>query len=232
MKIFYHAGTTSHPYRSIMAEQQDIVIDGFTIPVSRLVIADQTHSNIVHICSESDAGAGIDEHPQIPIADGLISNIPNLWLMVRTADCTPILLWDESLGVVCALHSGREGTRKNITKAAIDIFMGKYASDPGNIKAIIGAGISKEHYEVSQAVCDEFYHSMALYGLDLKPYKDRHIDIRSAINAQMIALGLNPHNISNITDCTFENKSYFSYRRTGTNNRQINIIGVCHAKNL
>lgn len=232
MKIHYYAGNTQIPYRSLMAKQEDFMAAGVMIPVKRLVIAEQTHSDLVHICTGVDAGAGLGDHPQIPIADALISNCPDLWLLVRTADCTPVFIWDERQKVVCAIHSGREGTRKNICKAAIDIAISHYHSNPEDLKALVGAGISYPHYEVSSRICDEFYHSLAAYGIALAPPKDRHPDIRAAINAQLQACGLSPQNIINIKDCTYENPNYFSFRKTATQNRQINIIGVCNAKNL
>jgi hypothetical protein len=60
--------------------------------------------------------------------------------------------------------------------------------------------------------------------------KNRHIDLRKTLNAQLLKAGIPEINIEHINDCTFENSCYHSYRREKTNNRQINIVGIIHDK--
>ena len=226
MKIFFHLGKRQPDYRSLMSAQNDFVIEDRLIPASRLVIADQTHSNLAHICREVDCGAGLGDHPQIPIVDGLITNIPNQFLLIRTADCTPIILMDSKRMVVAALHSGREGTRKNIAGKAVSLMQQHYGCDPHDIIGYIGAGICHKHYEVSEAIYHEYNESMLAMGLSPVTTLFRHIDIRRSIFQQLIQAGLSFKNIENIHDCTFESEDYHSYRREGSHNRQINLVGI------
>ncbi|MDD4309452.1 MAG: polyphenol oxidase family protein [Candidatus Cloacimonetes bacterium] len=226
MKIFVHLGKRNPDYRSIMRLQQDFMVQDITIPVSRTVIAEQTHSRLVHICTEGDSGAGFGDKPQIQTADGFITNIPNQFLLIRTADCTPVILMDKQQMVVCALHSGREGTRKNISGEAVSLMISHYGCQPRNICAFIGAGICHKHYQVSEDVYSEYNESMLAMGLN--PARDipRHIDIRRGIFQQLIQAGLPFFNIENIHDCTFEDPEYHSFRREGSQNRQINLVGI------
>ncbi len=226
MKIFFHLGSHEPDYRSLMSQQQDFVVDGKTIPVQRLVIADQTHSKQVHICSEADCGAGIGNKPQIPVADGIITNIPNQFLLIRTADCTPIILMDSKQMVVSALHSGREGTRKNIAGEAIRQMKLHFGCNPADITAYIGAGICQQHYEVSREIYDHFIESQKELGLHPAVNLPRHIDIRKSIFQQLRQAGITFKNIENVLECTFENAAYYSFRREGTKNRQINLVGI------
>ncbi len=228
MKIFTYMGDVSKDYRGLMKKHTDFVIEGKTIPVRRTVICEQTHSNRVHVVCEDEAGAGWNEMPQIPIADGLITNIPGLYLLIRTADCFPVVIYDEKKCVVAAIHSGREGTRQNIVVKAIDRFVADFECIPEDLKAIIGAGICQKHYEVDEGTWLDFNQS--LMGIQAEPLDSayRHIDIRRAIRMQLLSAGLVPENIEEIEVCTFESPNYFSYRRDGTLNRQINLIGVCN----
>ncbi|MBP7309931.1 MAG: peptidoglycan editing factor PgeF [Candidatus Cloacimonetes bacterium] len=226
MKIFVHLGKREPDYRNLMREQSDFTLDGITIPASRLVIADQTHSRQVHICREADCGAGLGDKPQIPIVDGLITNIPGQFLLIRTADCTPVILADKEKMVVSALHSGREGTRKNIVEEAVSIMNTHYQCQPKDIVAYIGAGISASHYQVSQGIYDEFVASVTQQGFAHQQDNQRRLDIRHIIFQQLIKAGIPFRNIENIHDCTYENPDYHSYRREGTHNRQINIVGI------
>lgn len=228
MKMFFHLGKREPNYRSLMEQQVDFELQGRTIPVSRLVIADQTHSDLVHLCSETDCGAGLGSKPQIPIVDGFITNIPNQFLLIRTADCTPIILMDNRLMVVSALHSGREGTRKNIAGKAVKLMQEHYGSDPSDICAFIGAGICHQHYEVSEAIYSEYNHSLLEMGLHPATDLHRHINIRKGIFQQLIQAGIPFKNIDNVHDCTFESTDYHSFRREGSHNRQINLVGIVY----
>ncbi|MDD2230223.1 MAG: polyphenol oxidase family protein [Candidatus Cloacimonetes bacterium] len=228
MKLFYHLGKREPDYRSLMKQQADFPLQGRIIPVSRLVIADQTHSNLVHLCSEADCGAGLGSKPQIPIVDGFITNIPNQFLLIRTADCTPIILMDSKRMVVSALHSGREGTRKNIVGNAVRLMQAQYGSNPSDICVFIGAGICHQHYEVSDEIYSEYNHSLLNMGLNPATDLPRHIDIRKGIFQQLIQAGIPFKNIDNIHDCTFESTEYHSFRREGSHNRQINLVGIVY----
>ncbi len=226
MKVFSFFGSSALDYRGLMSRQQDFLIAGQLIPVGRLVILDQTHSSLVHECSESDCGAGLGDHPQIPVADGAITNIPGQFLLVRTADCTPVILSDEVSLTVAAIHSGREGTRKNICAQAVKQMFTNYGCRPENIHAAIGAGICGEHYQVSTEIWEEFQTSFYNAGIQPDLPRHRYIDIPQSIRNQLLHCGLAEENIHLSGICTFDNEAYFSFRRSGTHNRQINIVGI------
>ncbi|MGB4260405.1 MAG: polyphenol oxidase family protein [Candidatus Cloacimonas acidaminovorans] len=228
MKLFYYLGKREPDYRTLMHLQKDFMLEGIKIPVSRLVIAEQTHSKEVHICREIDCGAGIGNKPQIPLADGLITNIPYQYLLIRTADCYPILLMDSRRNVVAGLHCGREGTQKNIVGEAIRKMKSHFYCQLTDIIAIVGAGICHKHYEVSQELFDNFNRALRKMGLEPDITQNRHLNLRKILNAQLIKEGIPEINIENVNDCTFESSNYHSYRREKTNNRQINIVGILY----
>ncbi|HPS38293.1 MAG TPA: polyphenol oxidase family protein [Candidatus Cloacimonadota bacterium] len=226
MKAFSFLGDGSLDYRTLMREQCDLRIQRVHIPIYRLVIAEQTHSCIVHECTEADCGAGLGSHPQILEADGLITSVPNQFVLIRTADCTPVILIDQDLRAVAAIHSGRESTRKNICGKAVRQMIENYGCSPERITALIGAGICAEHYEVSEAIWDEFIHSLEEQGITTDGMLFRHPDVRLTIYRQLIHAGLAAENIQQNTDCTFESDNYFSFRKDGSHNRQINLAGL------
>lgn len=213
-----------------MSEHTDFLVAGIMIPKSRVVIAEQTHSNHVHICTEEDCGAGFDEHPQIADCDALVTNLPEQFLFIRTADCTPLLLYDEVTQSIGAVHSGREGTRKNVVAAAVKAMQDNYSALPENIKAWVGAGICKRHYQVSEDIWSEFFQSCKSQNISMFLADFPHLDIHGVVLQQLKNAGLKAENIDVISVCTFESEIHFSYRRDGTNNRQINIIGMKYGK--
>jgi len=209
-----------------MAAQTDFSIGDKLISASRVVICEQTHSREVHVCREEDSGAGFGAHPQIGVADGMITNIPGQYLLIRTADCTPVLFADKHHRAVGAVHSGREGTRKNIVSRAVELLRTHYGIRAEDLSAWIGAGICARHYQVGQAVYEEFHGSLKNMGIEPAVRDDYTLDIRNCIFQQLIASGIAFRDIEQDHNCTYESQDYHSYRRDGSKNRQINIVGI------
>src|SRR5574344_3056066 len=69
--------------------------------------------------------------------DALTTNIPNVCVCVKTADCIPVLLWDEHTHVVSAVHAGWKGTLQRIVEHNISTLRDVYALDPSGLHAII-----------------------------------------------------------------------------------------------
>jgi len=225
-RIFFHLGAKQPDYRTLIATGKDLLLEGRLIQTSSMVIAEQTHSSLIHVCTEQDCGAGFGDYPQIPIADGLLTNIPGQYLLIRTADCFPVLLYDPVAMAVGSVHSGREGTRQNIAGKAVQEMVDQYGCDPARIVAHVGAGICEDHYEVSEEIYALFNDSLRKDGFCPCTDRPRHLNLRTTIFQQLIRAGLKFINIENHHVCTYEDPGYFSYRRDKGNNRQINLIGI------
>jgi len=135
--------------------------------------------------------------------DAIITDIVNLPLAVKTADCVPILLCDAVTGAIAAIHSGWKGTALNIAPKTITKLCEIYGSEPQNISAFIGPAICGKCYEVGEEVID----AVGLhYAAD-----SRHIDLRSAIFNQLRNIGV--EHITIHKDCTRCNPDlYYSHR--------------------
>ncbi len=107
-RIFIYLGNNTPDYRSLMKAQKDLVLNGRKIPLEALVIVEQTHSDQIHHCTGEDSGAGTRGKAQIPVADGLISDLPIsiFWFVLQI--CTPVLIYDETnFTVVLCIVDGR-----------------------------------------------------------------------------------------------------------------------------
>ncbi len=226
MTTWLHLGTKTPDYRRVMRAQGDILIGDKLVPAGRTVIAEQIAGDGIHICSEADCGAGWGGHPQIAAADALITAVPKQYLLIRTADCYPVLLQDSRHRAVAAIHSGREGTRLNIAGKTVRALAENFGIAPGEITAHIGAGICARHYEVDTATWENFNAGLKALGCAADPSGYRHLDLRLAIFRQLIAAGIPFYNIEQQIVCTLESSVHHSFRRDGTRNRQINLIGL------
>ena len=89
-------------------------------------------------------------------ADGLVSDRPGAYLTIRTADCIPVLLADERVRAVAAVHAGWRGTAEAIVAAAVGTLGERFGSRPEDLWAAIGPGICPTCYEVGPDVAMRF----------------------------------------------------------------------------
>jgi len=82
-----------------------------------------------------------------PKADAIITNQKYLPIAVLTADCCPILVYDDKKKIIAAIHAGWKGAYKDIINKVIK-FMIKKGSELKNMTAAIGPSISLKNYEV------------------------------------------------------------------------------------
>ena len=172
----------------------------------------QIHSNEVVVIDK--------ESFNIPSCDALVTNLPNTPLMVMSADCAPLLMYDDVEDVIAVVHAGRAGTFGNIIKNVIQTMQERYGCEPCNIKVAIGPRICASCYEVSKKEIDE---ARALgYGFTCK---ESHLDIDAILEYQLKECGVLEENIEFLPYCTrCENSEFFSYRAEKVTGRNASVI--------
>ena len=88
--------------------------------------------------------------------DGLITDKPGIALLIKFADCTPIVLYDPIKKVQASVHSGWKGTLKRIASKAIDKMVKEFSCNRKDIFAYMGPSIDQENYEVGPEVYEAF----------------------------------------------------------------------------
>ena len=180
---------------------------------SDIVCSNQTHSTVCRRVDRADKGVGVSREKFQEPADALMTDDESVLLLVRSADCTPILLWDKENKAVAAIHSGWKGTLENIIGSTVNTFSKQYAVPAENICAAIGPCISKESFEVGEDVARMFADKG--YG----EYIDRslekpHIDLVAICAHQLQSEGITSIDVSG--ECTkINNDKYFSHRAQG-----------------
>jgi YfiH family protein len=107
----------------------------------------QVHSDRVVI---SDKPLAKDE-PHVK-ADAIITNNPSVTLMMRFADCVPILLFDPVKRAVGIAHAGWIGTINKIAAKTVTQMQQNFGSQPEDMLAAIGPSIGPDHYPVGDDV--------------------------------------------------------------------------------
>jgi len=88
--------------------------------------------------------------------DGLITDKQNIALLIKYADCTPIVLFDPKKRVQAVVHSGWRGTVKQISLKAIEKLEKEFKSEREDLLVYVGPSIDQDNYEVGTEVYEAF----------------------------------------------------------------------------
>ena len=190
------------------------------LPGAPLLLAKQVHSPDVATVAEAW------DHP--PEADALVTATPGLLIGVVTADCAPVLLSDDTAGVVGAAHAGWRGAHGGVIANTVAAMVALGAA-PGNIRAAIGPTIAQESYEVDAAFREQFDASDARF---FAPGRAGHwqFDLPAYVARQLEQAGIG--RVHDLARDTYADADRFhSYRRAthrgvATQGRQTSVIGL------
>ena len=195
-----------------------IEIDGLDFETGRMAICDQVHSDRYVILNRQHCGAGIRK-PEIAGYDAMITDDRFIIPVVKSADCTPVILVDPLSGARAAIHSGREGTRRGVVTSTLLGLIDTFSAEVDNLLAFIGPSIGAENYEVSEEIFLNFVRST---GVDQPHF--RKLDIKKVIVSQLKSLGIKSDKIIIIEEDTYSNDDFYSYRRDRATGRQIALV--------
>lgn len=156
----------------------------------------------------------------IPETDTLLTNEMSVPILLRYADCTPILLYDPLRHAFAVIHSGWRGTVAGAIPAAVHALRKAFDSRPKDLVAGIGPCIGPCCYEVGDDVVDAvraaFDHAEAL--LPRNGGEHRHFDLWTANRLWLAEVGVK--RVEMAAMCTVCHRDeFFSYRggrgRTG-----------------
>lgn len=151
---------------------------------------------------------------EIEQADALITN-HQLTLVVKYADCVPILMTDGK-GTVAAVHSGWRGTVLNIAGQTVKS-LSKRSVSPQTIKVAIGPCIGPCCFIVQKDVAQKFKDLGFKKEMNLREQNQYQVDLIKINQQLLIHAGVLAHHIDTIDFCTScHTELFFSNRRDGT----------------
>lgn len=160
--------------------------------------------------------------------DAVMTTQKGVCIGVSTADCIPILLYDEAHSAVAAIHAGWRGTVARIVSKTMQEMGNAYGTNPKNLKAIIGPGISLDNFEVGDEVYEQFekaaFHMASI--AEQRPAVAQplkwHINLPLCNKLLLEQAGVREENILLSNICTYDHvDEYFSARRLGDKSGRI-----------
>jgi YfiH family protein len=221
-----NCGLGSNDRKDNVQNNLDIVSKKIGVARNSLFLMNQTHSNkVVTIDKYNKNILKID-------ADALVTNIKNIAISVLTADCVPVLIYDDVNRVVACVHAGWRGAVSGIIKNTLNeiIKIGK----SNKIYVAVGPCIGARNYEVGKDFYDKFLkenNKNEIFFLHNKENKFL-FDLRKYVNYKIKEFDI--EHVENIDFDTYaEKEKFFSFRRSrqlGEKDygRCISTIGLLH----
>jgi hypothetical protein len=176
----------------------------------------QVHGDMLHLepaPTPLDAASGL-------MGDAQATSRPGLALVIKTADCQPVLLAHEAGRFVAALHVGWRGNVLNLPGSAVKRLCAHYGCAPRELYAVRGPSLGPARAE--------FTNFAAEFGEEFISFFDRRtetVDLWRLTRHQLAAAGLDPARVFGIDRCTQSNPAdYFSFRGARTTGRMMSLI--------
>jgi len=177
------------------------VVEATGVPFARLR---QVHGDDVVQVVDDPPGPG----DAVPDADALVTTRRGVGLMVRVADCVPVLLADPGAGVIGAVHAGRLGMTLGVVGSAVEQMRALGADE---IRAWIGPHVCGHCYEVPEEMRREVA-AVVPAATSETSWGTPALDLGAGVAAQLAEAGVSATDVGR---CTLEDEQLHSYRRDG-----------------
>lgn len=207
-----------------VGDDPDLVAENHRRVYAALAIADnavvspyQIHGNRVARVDVEDGGH------VIPETDALITNTPGVVLLLRFADCVPVLFYDPVHHAAGLAHAGWRGVAAQVVPATVRAMVSAFDTQPQDLWAGIGPSIGPDHYAVGPEVVEAITTTLqagdaAKMGIAQQRTGQWYLDLPGAVRAQLKQSGVGTVDTAGI--CTACNThEWYSHRaesgRTG-----------------
>ena len=196
-------------------QNRKVLTEALGIKMESITTAKQVHNNKVAVVARNMRGRGSSDHASaLDGIDAMVTNVPDICLIIQVADCVPVLFYDPVKKVIAAAHAGWRGTVLKIAHNTINSMVKKYKSDPYNIYVGIGPSIGPCCYQVGHEVVHEVTSSLKNSKGLIKIKNDlSYFDLWEANKRQIIEAGVSASNIEVSGICTKDDHdTFFSSR--------------------
>jgi len=191
-----------------VSENRRRVFQSIGRPIESLFDVWQVHGTSV-VCAESPRPLSAPHQK----ADVILTDNPGVTILMRFADCVPILYYDPIHRVVGLAHAGWQGTVRLVAEAAVKAMHNVYGSRPEDILTAIGPSIDMHHYEVGEDVIQKVQDTFGSDASSLLPVHDGAVKFDLWAANQLVLEKSGVRNIELTNLCTAcHTTDWFSHR--------------------
>ena len=162
------------------------------LPQGRAVFAQQIHQDKIY-----DVRDILVERLEVDGYDALVTRQKDLLLVIKMADCAPLLFYDAVTETIAAAHAGRVGTNLGIAEKTVEHLAKNHSIRPSDLRVIIGPSICVNCYQIDRA-------------------KDLHYDLWAENKKQLERAGVRNIEITGLCTACNAHERFYSYRREKT----------------
>lgn len=211
-----HGTTLRNAGNMRLAQNTRALFDQLNIPEEKILRFKQVHSEKLVCVSSLEQMRQIQNGP-LPEADGWIIRGYGMGAAILTADCVPLIVWDEKAEVVGLAHCGWRGVSAALPRLTAEAVLRN--GGKGRLSAWAGPHIQSCCFEVQQDVADLFP------GCVLHKNGKLYVDLNQEIARQLTAVWLKKEDIKLPYYCTCGDKEkFFSYRRDHTKDAMLTFV--------
>lgn len=201
--LAFHVGDN---HKDVVKNQQSLA-QAIGYDLNKLVHMRQIHSDKIVVVDTA-----VHDFNNPPECDALITDQTMVPLMVMTADCTPVLLFDPVQNVIAVVHAGRAGAVKGIVPKTIQKMCSEFGSNIEEISVVLGPSIDGCCYEVGEKIAKEVTDE----GYDFAVIAKKgsfYLEVNAIIKKQLGEIGIKKNKLEDLNICNAcENQDFFSYR--------------------
>ncbi|MEK7296620.1 MAG: peptidoglycan editing factor PgeF [Planctomycetota bacterium] len=210
LNLGFHVGDNPE----IVLENRQRLATALGIPLVNFTTVRQVHGGNVVTVKKPEGALHYDM--AIPETDAMITDVPNIYLMVLQADCVPMLFFDAEKKAIGASHAGWRGTLSKIAQNTVRALQERFNCLPKNIYVGIGPSIGPCCYEVGAEIISKITSNSDVYegymGAVISENKG-FFNLWEANKRQLMQMGIPEKNIEVAQICTRCNHDrFFSYR--------------------
>jgi YfiH family protein len=181
-----------------------------TVCAKKLMYMKQVHGTGILVIRRGDERSRV----QTPSADAVITNVPDLAVLVKQADCQGVILFDPERSVLAIVHCGWRGNVANILTKVVARMKGEFGCEECDLLACIGPSLGP--------CCAEFVDHKMIFPEDFHAFRvnTNYFDLKAISRRQLLNAGLRQENIQISDICTrCCTDLFYSYRGEGTTGR-------------
>jgi hypothetical protein len=154
-------------------------------------------------------------------ADGHCTREKGLALLIKTADCQPILFAAEDGSAVAALHAGWRGNAVNYPASGLKAFCAAYGLEPSRVLAVRGPSLGPAAAEFVN-----FAEEWPPHFVDWFDARRKTMDLWRLTKDQLISAGMRADRIFGLDLCTRSLPELFFSHRLRHSGRQASLIWI------
>lgn len=217
-----NVGMNSGDETTAIAKNRKLII--LKMGMKPLVFLNQVHGNEIKILKneDNDLSDVFEPGKELYTADGIITDMTGVFLVIQVADCQAIMLYDPEKRVIANVHSGWRGSVENIAGKCVAQMVDNFGCRAENIKVGISPSLGP--------CCAEFKNFEQELPKALWHYKADdtfNFDFWQMSVDQLVAKGVKKENIENMKLCTKCNTDkFYSYRGEESTGRFACVIAM------